>query len=216
MGGYDWEGILIGLIVIILSITLHEFGHAYSADRLGDPLPRRQGRVTLWPDKHFDPLGFIMILFTQIAGFGIGWGKPVQIDGGYFRHPRRDDIIVTIAGPAMNLLLAVLAALAIRTLIATGNENLLAPDSVTGQFAMKFLLINLGLMFFNLLPIFPLDGSHIIRNLLPEDMSRAYWRFMIQWGPMLLLGLVFFGRSLLSAIIFPAIISMARLLVGTF
>lgn len=209
----DIERILIGIIVLVVSISLHEFGHAYSADRLGDPLPRRQGRVTLWPDKHFDLFGFIMVCFTQIAGFGIGWGKPVQIDGGYFRHPRRDDIIVTACGPLMNLIIATVAGLIIRVLVMTGNETMLA-GTVTGSFLLQFLIINLGLMFFNLIPIFPLDGFHILRNLLPDPLAQSFARFMYQWGSMILLGLVFFGRDALAIIIGPAIISMAQLLVG--
>lgn len=75
---FDARDFFVGLIVILLSITLHEFGHAFSADRLGDPTPRSQGRVTLWPDKHLDPIGTVMIIFTLLSGFGLGWGKPVM------------------------------------------------------------------------------------------------------------------------------------------
>src|SRR5579862_4347093 len=99
----DPEAFVVQLVVIVLSIALHEFGHAISADRLGDDTPRRQGRVTLWPDKHFDPIGFIMILVTLNIGRGLGWGKPVMVDFYKLRLPRRDMLLVAVCGPLMNL-----------------------------------------------------------------------------------------------------------------
>src|SRR2546430_6943345 len=103
------ERALITLLVVIISIAIHEFGHAFSADRLGDDTPRRQGRVTLLPTEHFDPLGFMMIVFMALGGRGLGWGKPVQINPGALRHPRRDQIIITAAGPFTNLWISVVA-----------------------------------------------------------------------------------------------------------
>lgn len=204
--------ILITIVVLVLSITLHEFGHAYSADRLGDGTPRQQGRVTLWPDKHFDPLGFIMMVMTAVFGFGIGWGKPVQVDYRNFRNVRRDDIIVTLAGPAMNLLLALIFGLILRVMMASGTR--LGMDNLFVAFALRFVYINLSLMFFNLLPIFPLDGSHVVRRLLPESIGEPFYRFSMQWGPMILLILIVSGRGILSSIISPAVITMGSLILG--
>ncbi len=204
--------ILITIVVLVLSIALHEFGHAYSADRLGDDTPRRQGRVTLWPDKHFDPLGFMMMCVTAIFGYGIGWGKPVQVDYRNFKNVRRDDIIVTLAGPAMNLFLAVIFGLTLRFALSTGLEFDI--DNLFVAFAYYFVSINLSLMFFNLLPIFPLDGSHVVRRLLPESIGEPFYNFSMQWGPMILLIAVFSGSGVLGSLIRPAVFSMMRLILG--
>jgi Zn-dependent protease len=205
--------ILISLIVIILSITLHEFGHAYSADRLGDPTPRQQGRVTLWPDKHFDLLGFIMIVITTITGFGIGWGKPVIVDSRYHKNVRRDDIIITLCGPLMNLLLALVFGLILRFAIHSGNAEMIR-GNLFFEFAWSFLLINTSLMFFNLLPIFPLDGSHIVRRLLPVELGERFYRFNMQYGPLILLVAIVSGTRIIGTIISPAITSFIMLILG--
>ena len=206
----DPKLVLIEIIVLILSIALHEFGHAFSADRLGDDTPRRQGRVTLWPDKHFEPVGFTMMVVTVLFGFALGWGKPVQVNDRNFRHPRRDMILVTICGPLMNLLLAVIAGLIVRFSIASGNVDWLFQTS--GQFVMAFLDINLALMFFNLIPIPPLDGSKVLSGLLPYDMAVRFERFMGQFGLLLLLLLLF--TPWIGQILEPAVSQTANLLVG--
>ena len=209
---FDLEHVIITLVVLVVSISLHEFGHAFSADRLGDDTPRRQGRVTLWPDKHFDMFGFIMIVVTTLFGFGIGWGKPVQVDFRNFKNVRRDDIIVTACGPLMNLLLALFFGMVLRILIATGGIHALNP-SITNLF-LSFLTINLSLMFFNLLPIYPLDGSHIVRRILSPDLGEPYYRFMQQWGPLILMLLIISGGSILGTIIGPAVSNMTYLILG--
>src|SRR5947209_7994520 len=177
----DWNQFLIFIVVIVVSITVHEFGHAFSADRLGDDTPRRQGRVTLLPTEHFYPLGFMMIVFMALGGRGLGWGKPVQINPGALRHPRRDQIIITAAGPFTNLCIAVVAGLLFRVT----HESL--GGSLTDEFIAAFLTTNLGLMFFNLIPIPPLDGSRILSNLLPIEQARPYDITMGTYGPFLLL-----------------------------
>ena len=207
---FDPKAFLVTIIVLILSIALHEFGHAFSADRLGDDTPRRQGRVTLWPDKHFEPVGFLMMVFTVLLGFGLGWGKPVQVNDRNFRHPNRDMILVTICGPLMNLLLAVIAGLLLRFSITSGNVAWLAGTS--GQFVTTFLEVNLALMFFNLIPIPPLDGSKVLYGLLPYDIAVRYERFMGQFGLVLLLLVLFTG--VVGRIIEPAMLQTATLLVG--
>jgi|SRR5579871_2771616 len=208
----DWEAFVITVVVLIVSITLHEFGHAISADRLGDDTPRRQGRVTLWPDKHFDPLGFIMILVTSFFGYGIGWGKPVMVDYRNFRNERTADIIVTSCGPLMNLLLAVVFGLILRIALMTGH--MFNPDALWVKFAFDFVTINLSLMFFNLLPIFPLDGSHIARRLLAPSIGEPFYRFMVQWGPIILMLAIFSGSRILGTIIGPAVLKMTELIIG--
>src|SRR5438128_2531597 len=95
------QGIIM-LVVMVCSIALHEFGHAMSADYLGDPGPRRDGRITLWPDKHFDALGFTLLVVMAFTGLGFAWGKPVMVNPRAFKHPNRDMMIVTACGPLMN------------------------------------------------------------------------------------------------------------------
>lgn len=219
LSNFDPQMFIIGLVVIVVSIALHEFGHAISADRLGDPGPRLAGRVTLWPDKHFDPFGFIMIIVTLLAGFGLGWGKPVMVNPRNFEHPRRDMVIVAAFGPLMNLLLAVVFGLILRGIIASGHEMALVDPStgeysITARFLLSFLTINLALMFFNLIPVHPLDGSKILSGLLPADLAYSYDRFVGAYGPILLLILVFSGSGVIGTIIRPAVSSAARLLIG--
>ncbi|MDR2512273.1 MAG: site-2 protease family protein [Puniceicoccales bacterium] len=149
-------------IVLLASLALHEFAHAWVADKRGDPLPRQQGRVTLDPFAHLDPIGSFLIPGLMIfAGPGIalfGWAKPVPISLPNPKTQRIDDILITLAGPGMNLLIASVMALAIGLLehpLPTLTERALAPA----------LLINLALVLFNLLPIPPLDGSRVMRHL---------------------------------------------------
>ena len=210
---FDLEASLITLLAVVISITVHEFAHAFAADRIGDDLPRRQGRLTLLPTEHFDPLGFIMIVWMSFGGIGLGWGKPVQVNPGAFKHPRRDMILIAAAGPFSNLILAAITGLIIRL---GGLEMLVGADGMTliGHFLIVFLSVNLGLMLFNLIPIPPLDGSKILSNLLPFEQSVRYDRFMGQYGFMLLIGLVFLAPRVLGMIIGPAQAELAALLTG--
>lgn len=213
---FDMENFIISLVVTICSITLHEFGHAFSADYLGDPGPRRDSRVNLWPDKHFDPLGFFMIVFTSIGGMGIGWGKPVMVNPRYFRNPRRDMVIVTVCGPLMNLLLALAFGLTIRLFLMSGHEAMLYPGdgstTTLGQFLESFMTINLGLMFFNLIPVPPLDGSKIFAGLAHADLAYKYERFMGMYGMFILMALIV--THSVGYIIGPAISHSASLISG--
>lgn len=215
----DVKVFLISLIVLVLSVTLHEFGHAISADRLGDPGPRRDGRITLWPDKHFDLFGFLMMVVTLLANFGLGWGKPVMVDPRFFRKPRQGMMITAAFGPLMNLLLALFFGLILRFSYMTGHTAWMA-DSAQGtystlfQFVYAFLSINLALMFFNLIPIHPLDGSKILSGLLPHDLSIRYDRTVGQFGPLFLLAVFFFGGRFLGVILGPAVDHAIQLIAG--
>ena len=150
------------LILLIISIGLHEFGHAWVADLRGDPLPRLQGRVTLNPLAHADPIGTLLIPGVMIffsPGFGlIGWGKPVQISLPNPATRRMDDILITLAGPAMNLVLCLVFVLVGLALGVSFDGNL-------GRFLVSGMLMNIGLFCFNLIPIPPLDGSRIFYRL---------------------------------------------------
>ncbi len=206
------------MVVLVMSVSLHELGHALAADYLGDPGPRRAGRITLWPDKHLDPLGFAFMVITVLAGVGIGWGKPVIVNPGAFRKPRRDMLIVAIAGPVMNLLLAVVFGLIVRISLAASATSWITAtvgaDYVLSRLVMAALGINLLLFFFNLIPIVPLDGSKVVAALLPEHQSYQYMKVMNQYGPFFLLAMFFFGGQIIGPIIGPAIQNATSLITG--
>jgi Zn-dependent protease len=184
------------LAVLVFSLCLHEFGHAYAANRLGDPTPRMLGRLTLDPRAHVDPIGtilfpLIMFLSPGLGSFLIGWAKPVPVTSENFKNPRRDDVIVSVAGPAANLFLFTLAMGLLWVLRVTG---LLSGDlpPVVVQFLWSFALMNFFLAFFNLLPIPPLDGSWVVRSLLPGRLSYQYSK-LYPYGNFIILGLLWTG-----------------------
>ncbi len=155
-----------------MAITVHEFAHAFAADRLGDDLPRSQGRVSLFPTDHLDPVGTLMMAVTSWTGFGIGWGKPVQTNPSAFRNPRRDQGIVAVAGPLSNIAQATLFSLGIRLMVGLGSGSIGA-SSMWFEFLQTGLIVNLALAFFNLIPLKPLDGSWIMTAALPYPQARA-------------------------------------------
>ncbi len=187
----DLIPIVSSLLVLLFSIGIHEFSHAIVADRLGDPTPRSQGRVTLNPIRHLDPMGTMMILVSSFAGVGIGWGKPVQVQPANFRTtPYGGMGLVAVAGPISNLVLATLGGLAFQLLPATG---------VLHYFAGVWVMINVFLAFFNLIPIFPLDGYNVLVAILYSlrqgwsVQAARFWQQQVQFGPMLLVLLLVIG-----------------------
>jgi Zn-dependent protease len=188
--------IVVGLFVLIVSVALHELGHAMMADRLGDDTPRRQGRVTLNPLAHADPIGtFLLPLIGGIyaaAGSpvgGFGWGKPVEWQPHKIRRGLRmatANILVSFAGPAMNLVLAVVLAITSVSLVAAGVVTQYSEIELIFYFAMT---TNFVLFFFNLLPVPPLDGGHIAAAFLPYRY-RAQFESYARYAPFLLLALM--------------------------
>ena len=204
---------IISFICLIIAITLHEFFHALAADHMGDPTPRSRGRLTLNPIAHADPIGTIALpIINLLTGFTtIGWAKPVPIDPFNFRHPKRDEILVSLAGPGSNLFLAIASSLIIQ---------FLPLSQIFTLFFYLLTLINISLFVFNLIPIPPLDGSHILLNLLPEK-SRLQWQETFdRYGFVLIIVLVFFpithGQSLVSLVISPVISFISHLLLPGF
>ncbi len=174
---------LIFIAAILISLTIHEFAHAFVAVRLGDPTPRLMGRLTLNPIAHLDLFGTIFLL---IAGFG--WGKPVMVNSSNFKNPTWDNLTVSLCGPMSNLLLALVLGLIIRFVpVGSLAENLLA----------IVVFYNLIFMIFNFLPIPPLDGSKVLALFLPEST----YLVLQQFGIIILLGLLFFFRGGLSFLI---------------
>lgn len=199
-------------IAFVLGITLHEFAHAWMATKLGDDLPRRQGRLTLDPRAHLDPLGTLLIF---IGGFG--WGKPVQINPWAIGGPR-NHALVALAGPVSNLLLAALAALPVRLgLVALGG--LASPWLPSlGLLFFTIVSINVLLAVFNLLPIVPLDGAAVFIGLLPEPLAAPLRRIQ-PYGPIILMALILLpfvlrGLNPLAWIIGPPIDFLFSLLIG--
>jgi len=188
--------VFVYLFVLIISIALHEFGHAFMATRLGDDTPRRQGRVTLNPLAHADPIGtFLLPLIGGLYGAatghagGFGWGKPVQWQPNRINRKWRmttAKILVAIAGPSMNLLLGSTIAFANVLLLAQG---VIAWGSQPDQILQFAAITNFVLFFFNLLPIPPLDGGHVAENLMPYKYRQQFDNYA-RYAPFLLLGVM--------------------------
>lgn len=196
---------LVIIVILIVCVTVHELAHAIAADALGDDTPRLQGRITAAPWAHFDPLGFILMVVTAFTGFGIGWGKPVQFNPRNFRmNPRLGAAIVAFAGPLSNIIMAVIGAMALRSGVF---------DAGTQFIGALFVAINITLALFNLLPIYPLDGSHLLTSSLPEPLAAKYQQIMAQYGIVLFLFLALTG--ILGKLIGPARDSLFFTLVGT-
>jgi Zn-dependent protease len=191
----DFTQILIAFCVLLVSLTVHEAAHAFTADRLGDPTARLLGRVSLNPAVHIDPIG--TILFPLIAIMTnvpvIGWAKPVPVNGRNLRDERRDFVLVAAAGPASNLALAALAAFVWR-MLPGGADELIA------TIVQRALLMNVLLAVFNMIPVPPLDGGNVLAGLLPIPLARQYDRLR-PWGFLLLYGLMLTG--ILGAIVVP-------------
>lgn len=200
-------GFIYWLLALVVAITIHEFAHAWSADRLGDPTPGLQGRLTLNPLSHLDPIGTIMLVLVHF-----GWGKPVQFDQFNLRHPRRDSAIISIAGPAANIALAVICAIVLQLLFifrfSTITYSLMSLFVyLLAGFLKTLISLNVVLAVFNLIPIHPLDGFKIVGGILPEEKARE-WYQLERYGILFLLFLlfpIFGGTAPISQIISPVI-----------
>lgn len=178
---------------ILIALSLHEWAHAYAAYRLGDPTARNLGRMTINPLRHIDPVGFIMLLLVRF-----GWAKPVPINPRNFTKPRRDEIIVSLAGVVTNLLSAFLSMGLYYLLIVSFHVT----NDVVLNFVAMFYSINLGLCIFNLIPIPPLDGYHVVECLLIRKIGPKPFMFLERYGSLILILLVFSNvlTSLMSTV----------------
>ena len=176
---------LLTLPGIIIGLSFHEFAHAWVSDRLGDPTPRRDGRVTINPLAHIDWIGFACLLLV-----GFGWGRPVVIDPRYYKNRRRDEFLVAIAGVTMNLIIAIVLSIPARLMMKHYASS--APsDIMYNIYLMIFyaISINVVLMVFNLLPVPPLDGWNIVTQLFKLD-KYDWWYKVYQYGTYILLALI--------------------------
>jgi Zn-dependent protease len=185
----DPWNVFLFLLSVVVAVTVHEFAHAWSADRLGDPTARLLGRKSLDPRKHLDPWGSLLFLFV-----GFGWGKPVPVDSFNLRDEHKDNALIALAGPASNIAMATVAGI-LNQLVPNSNDYLTF-------FLFQFASINVFLAVFNLLPIPPLDGSKLYRAILPDSFIPV-WRFLDQFGVYILLFLFLSGSSAISSFLYP-------------
>ena len=176
--------LLLTLPAVLWAISFHEFCHGYAAKLVGDPTAERSGRLSLNPLDHFDLVGTLMLLLV-----GFGWAKPVPINTRYFRHPRRDLVIVSLAGIAGNILTAVVCALFLRFL---GDPWYRLAGRAGIMVLVQMIAINMGLAAFNLIPIPPLDGSRVLEAFLPFRYLRYYY-WLERYGMIILLVLLMTG-----------------------
>ncbi|NLP44211.1 MAG: site-2 protease family protein [Peptococcaceae bacterium] len=206
---FDFTQALYLLPGILIGFAFHEFAHAQTAVWLGDDTPKLQRRNSLNPLVHIDIIGFIMIL---LAGFG--WAKPVQINPNNFKNPKRDDILVSVAGPAMNILVALVLLTLMRILISIPIANTAGSTYAILLTILDYAVwINIVLCVFNLLPIPPLDGSHILFGLTGLKNTEVYFK-LYQWSTLILLVLIL--TRLLGKIIGPPIYFIYSFLVNLF
>jgi len=194
--------IILLAVPVLFSITVHEVCHGYAAYCFGDPTAKLAGRLTLNPIKHIDIVGLLVLFVTRM----IGWAKPVPVNPRNFKNPRKDMMWVSLAGPASNLGLAVIFALVFRLTEPFFHSPIFYP---LGDMLQIMVMINVGLAIFNLIPIPPLDGGHILQGLLPEDMAYA-WARIEPYGFIILLVLIFSG--VIRIILFPIIMAIIKIL----
>jgi Zn-dependent protease len=182
------------LIILILSICVHEFGHAIVADKLGDPLPRSQGRTTLNPIAHADPIGtllfpLIALVYSHGTSLGFGWGRPVEVSPRHFTRRmtmRTGHMLVALAGPMMNILFGVFISLVYLVLLRTGAME---PTSRAVEPLLMAVQMNFGLFFFNLIPAPPLDGGTVLEGFLPQR-ALPTWHKIAVYGPFVLMAVI--------------------------
>jgi Zn-dependent protease len=192
-------------VPVLMAITLHEVAHGYVAYLLGDPTAKNAGRLTLNPIKHLDPVGTIALFLVKV-----GWAKPVPVNPNYFLNPRQGMILVSVAGPAINFVLALLFSLLFHTLLWLGPSA--GSSSASGIFqpvlymAQAGVLVNIGLGVFNLLPVPPLDGSNILAGILPPHLAQSYMQIS-KYGFIILILLLVTGA--VQKVVLPVIYTLA-------
>jgi Zn-dependent protease len=211
--------VIVLAVLLLVAFPIHEFAHAFVAYRLGDGTAKLFGRLTLNPLAHFDPAGGVILALSIIlsgGNYGFGWAKPTPVNPSNLRGGQRSDAYVALAGPLSNLVLAALAALVIRALLATDT----IPPTIIGLIIIKFFVINLALMIFNLIPIPPLDGSHVLLAVLDPATSWRVRSFLNQYGTLVLMVAIFLpilpGGQTFIGMIFDVIgRPLASFLLGT-
>ena len=209
---------IITIVGIVIAIIVHEVAHGYVADKLGDPTARLKGRLTLNPIPHIDPIGTIIVplIFFFSTRYIFGWAKPVPIDPYNLRNPKKDLLLISLAGPASSLVFAIVLSIFLRILVTVYPGKVFL-DLFTNLFG-SIIGTNILLAVFNIIPIHPLDGGKILAGILPDKESRTFDAFMNRFGIVLLVFLIFpiFGNSLISPVITPVLNFFLRILIPGF
>ena len=211
----DLVEVLIVLVVLIASLSVHEAAHAFAADRLGDPTARQLGRLSLNPAVHVDPIGTLLFpLIAYVTGVPlIGWAKPVPVNTRQLRHPKRDFALIAAAGPASNLVMAAIGAAVLSVARNAAGPGDIAGGAVTGPleaFFFTFAIVNVLLAVFNMIPVPPLDGGNVLLGLLPAGPSRLIEQLR-PYGILILYALMLTG--VLSTLLGP-VVAYLRYLLG--
>ena len=202
---------LISIVIFLVAVIVHEVAHGWTANKLGDPTAKLEGRLTLDPTKHLDPFGSILVpgmLIITGAPILFGWAKPVPYNPYNLKNPRRDEALIAAAGPASNILLAIIGGMFYRLLTAVGVAGGLLPEVL-----MLFVMINLILAIFNLIPIPPLDGSKILFSILPSSFDELRLN-LEHFGFMILILFLFVFREQFWSVITPILESLTALFTG--
>jgi Zn-dependent protease len=211
--GHLFEIAIVLIIMLLVAFPVHEFSHALAATYLGDGTPRLMGRLTLDPRAHFDPTGSTLLAISMLVGFGFGWAKPTPYNPFNLRGGRWGEAIIAVAGPISNLVLAVAASIPLRYIIATGMEV----PFLAGVLHL-FVVINLVLMVFNLIPIPPLDGSKVLYAFLDPRTAWQTRAALEQYGIFILLGAMllplFGGNTLIGVVVEEVLSPLVSLLTG--
>jgi Zn-dependent protease len=214
--------IAVWLIPLIIAIVFHEVAHGLVARRLGDPTAQERGRLSLNPIRHIDPFGTVilpLILAVTHAGALFGWAKPVPVNYRRLNNPRRDMVLVALAGPGMNLLLALIGAAILAATVSLSGGAHDGVGRLVAANAFNFILINIFLGVFNLLPVPPFDGGHVLQGLLPPSAAAAVGRigrYSLLVLIVLLLVLPQFGVDIIGRVVSPIVGVLTRLLLGIF
>jgi Zn-dependent protease len=209
----DPIGLILLLPPLLFALTVHEAAHGLAALKLGDPTAKLLGRLSLNPLVHLDPLGTLIFLVPP----HIGWAKPVPVDVRYLRHPRRDMMWIALAGPVSNVLLALVFGTIFRIIESMPHEMTSIAEMAMVRMVLWSVVLNLSLAVFNMIPIFPLDGSKVLAGLL-SPTAAARFQSLEPVGPFLLLGLIllgsFSGVSVIGALVSPVVRHVGGLFTG--
>jgi Zn-dependent protease len=219
-------GLIITILAFLVAIDVHEFSHAFVAHAQGDVTAKQLGRLSLNPIRHLDPMGTLLLFIMVVAGFGIGWGKPVPVNPANLRNGRQSMALVSIAGVVANLVTAVLCGLILRShvlpdMVREGTLNA-AVGATLFAFVQALIGISIGLAVFNLLPIFPLDGFNVVVNVVPSAIGAKLAKYA-HWGPGILMLLIFLPQlipglrnvNLLARILEPPFQLLEHVIVGS-
>jgi len=209
----DPVGLILLIPPLLFALTVHELSHGLAALRFGDPTAKLMGRLTLNPLAHLDPLGTLLILIPP----HIGWAKPVPVDVRYLKHPRRDFMFIALAGPISNVILALGFGTLLRVIDPASHDFTGRMEVALVRMVAWSVVLNLSLAAFNMIPIFPLDGSKVLAGLLPP-IAAARYQTLEPIGPLVLLGIIVLGSlsgvSVIGMLISPFVQFFGRLFTG--